>query len=472
MSNFAGIDLSSSSNNSLSSNDCSSSNLGISLGSSSNNTLRNNNCSSNSFSGMWIYSSSSNTLSNNTCSNSYHGIFLGSSSNNTLSNNTCSLNIWDGMHLGLSSNNTLSNNDCSYNVIGMYLFSSSNDNILSNNTASSNGARGVWLADSTGIAVYHNIFIDNTDNHACDNRGSENLWNASYPTGGNYWDDYTGVDEFSGLDQDQPGPDGIGDTPYVIDANSTDYYPLMESLPNTPPAASFTVSPSTGYVSTVFSVDASSCSDAEDDLSELEVRWNWESDGTWDTSWSVEKTDSHQYSAEGTYTITLEVKDTEGLIDNTTKQVTVATDNAPPVADAGTNQTVTVGEEVTFDGSESSDDVGIENHTWTFTYDEAGRELHGVAPAFTFDISGTYIVTLSVEDAEGETDTDTVTIVVEEEEQEDEDEKSFIESYGLPLGIAVALAIVALILFFVLKGRKGGEAPVTLVEPRETEPVD
>ena len=37
-------------------------------------------------------------------------------------------------------------------------------------------------------------------------------------TFGNYWSDYRGVD-FNG--------DGIGDSPYVIDGNRTDHYPLM-----------------------------------------------------------------------------------------------------------------------------------------------------------------------------------------------------------------------------------------------------
>jgi len=54
-----------------------------------------------------------------------------------------------------------------------------------------------------------------------------NVWNDGYPSGGNYWSDYTGVDEKSGPNQDQPGSDGIGDTPYFIDGYNQDRYPLM-----------------------------------------------------------------------------------------------------------------------------------------------------------------------------------------------------------------------------------------------------
>ncbi|MDD3792425.1 MAG: hypothetical protein PHY74_04775, partial [Candidatus Bathyarchaeota archaeon] len=37
---------------------------------------------------------------------------------------------------------------------------------------------------------------------------------------GNYWSDYTGTDD---------NTDGIGDTPYIIDALNQDRYPLMQN---------------------------------------------------------------------------------------------------------------------------------------------------------------------------------------------------------------------------------------------------
>ena len=77
--------------------------------------------------------------------------------------------------------------------------------------------------------------------------------------------------------------------------------------------AVFTVSPIRGYVTDTFAVDASWSSDLEDSVSALQVRWDWEDDGIWDTNWSTSKTAQHQYPTPGNYTIRLEVMDTGGL---------------------------------------------------------------------------------------------------------------------------------------------------------------
>jgi ABC-type transport system substrate-binding protein/PKD repeat protein len=159
----------------------------------------------------------------------------------------------------------------------------------------------------------------------------------------------------------------------------------------------------------------------------------------------------------GTYEVTLTVTDDDDATDTDTMTVTVqdvAPTNDAPVADAGAAQTVIVGVEVTFTGSASTDSDGtIANYTWTFTYDGETETLYGVSPKFTFEIAKAYTVTLTVTDDDGATDTDTVTITVEEED----DEKSFLESYGLPIGIVIALIVAALVAFFVMKGRKGGK---------------
>jgi len=92
---------------------------------------------------------------------------------------------------------------------------------------------------------------------------------------------------------------------------------------NTAPKASFTVTPSTGFISTTYQFDASGCTDKEDQLSSLKVRWDWENDGNWDTAFSATNLAGHQYGSIGTKTIRLQVQDTGGLTGSTTREVTV-----------------------------------------------------------------------------------------------------------------------------------------------------
>ena len=87
---------------------------------------------------------------------------------------------------------------------------------------------GVRLTSTTNASVHHNEF-QGPRVPAYDERGPENRWDDGYPSGGNHWSDYAGVDEMSGPNQDLPGPDGIGDTPYVIDGDSRDRYPILNS---------------------------------------------------------------------------------------------------------------------------------------------------------------------------------------------------------------------------------------------------
>jgi hypothetical protein len=53
------------------------------------------------------------------------------------------------------------------------------------------------------------------------------IWDNGYPSGGNYWIGYVSSDKYSGPGQNITGSDGIGDTPYVIDADDIDHYPFM-----------------------------------------------------------------------------------------------------------------------------------------------------------------------------------------------------------------------------------------------------
>jgi parallel beta-helix repeat protein len=200
------------------------SNEGILLDSSSSCTVSGNNITANGYCGIELDSSSGNSISgNNITANSEFGIFLSSSNSTSISGNNITANSYCGIELDSSSGNSISGNNIANRYFGIYL-SSSNSTSISGNEITANSYCGVFLDSSFNNMFFHNNFINNTRQVSSD--GSPNTWDNGYPSGGNYWSDYTGVDQKSGPYQNVTGSDGIGDTPYVIDANNIDRYPL------------------------------------------------------------------------------------------------------------------------------------------------------------------------------------------------------------------------------------------------------
>ena len=200
-----------------------------------------------------LYSSSNNNMNENNIGNGYYGIKLHDSSNhNSISANSIAKNEW-GIHLTNSINNTIYGNNIAENNWGIELQYSSNNSITGNNVTA-NMAHGIWLGrspnnhisrnnitnNSDGVGLYessnntfhHNNFIDNTQQTYFLTSGYANFWDDGYPSGGNYWSDYAGVDFCSGSYQNESGGDGMGDTPYVIDVDNRDNYPLMNPWPS------------------------------------------------------------------------------------------------------------------------------------------------------------------------------------------------------------------------------------------------
>ncbi|MFQ6106043.1 MAG: PKD domain-containing protein [Thermoplasmata archaeon] len=123
----------------------------------------------------------------------------------------------------------------------------------------------------------------------------------------------------------------------------------------------------------------------------------------------------YMFSEPGSYGVNLTVTDAAGLSGWDTATITV-NDITDPIADAGPDQAVFSGDQVFFDGTNSTDNVGVVNYTWTFTYDGGPINLWGAAPNFTFVTPGIYDVTLTARDAAGNTGSDAVTITVEDNE--------------------------------------------------------
>jgi parallel beta-helix repeat protein len=172
------------------------------------------------------FSCSDNSISGNALANNLDAIVLSFSSNNTISKNSIASNNLDGITLTfLSSYNKILGNDITGNSgSGLNLWGYSDHNTISQNSIVSN-RYGIGLNSSSSNIFYHNSIINNTQQVQSEN--STNKWDNDYPAAGNYWSDYLGNDVFSGPYQNESDRDGIGDTFYIIDLNSTDHYPLI-----------------------------------------------------------------------------------------------------------------------------------------------------------------------------------------------------------------------------------------------------
>jgi parallel beta-helix repeat protein len=139
----------------------------------------------------------------------------------------------DGLLLAGTTNCTLTNmtlgNDQPYvyganasqPTYGLTFFESSNDTV--ENCKFCNDTCGIVLYHSARSLFRHNYFVNNYQ--SVFSESSTDVWDDGVE--GNYWSDYNGTDLYSGPYQNQTGSDGIGDTPYVIDASNNDSRPLM-----------------------------------------------------------------------------------------------------------------------------------------------------------------------------------------------------------------------------------------------------
>ena len=193
---------------------------GIKVTSNDNTLIGNNDNMNDGGIGIYLSSSSNNTLRGNIM-HSDDAIHLSSSNNNILIHNGAS-GFFTGISLFSSSNNTLSYNGAGGMLYGISM-QSSNNNTLIGNSVSSFKLEAIFLDSSNNNIIYHNNILDYS--YAGDY--GNNLWDNGYPSGGNYWSDYTGTDSNN---------DGIGDTPYPISGGSSvDRYPLMAPYTGEPP---------------------------------------------------------------------------------------------------------------------------------------------------------------------------------------------------------------------------------------------
>jgi parallel beta-helix repeat protein len=202
---------------------------GIEIYYSSNITIRNNNVSSNNFNGIYLYYSSTNNIIGNIASNNKNdGIEVWGSSNNIItsnnasSNGQCGFDIYPG-----SDNNTISDNVLySNNNRGIHVLWADENTVMNNNVLN-NGFVGIYIFYSYSNLVYHNNLIGNKY-QAYDTHPTDNDWYHQFLLEGNYWSEYTGVDDGSGTGKHAIAGDCIGDTLIPHPGIDYDFYPFVK----------------------------------------------------------------------------------------------------------------------------------------------------------------------------------------------------------------------------------------------------
>ncbi len=230
-------------NNTILENNITNNTYGIRLWwNSYNNTISGNNIVNNVL-GVNSDYTNQNSIFGNSITNNDYGLFLDDFWNGTISkNNITNNNVWGVRLQWRSLNNRISENKITNNKGGVSIEDGSNNTIVRNTVANNNGVGlflrqfnssnisennimnnnfGINLNSSSGNHVYHNNFIDNTV-QALVMVGYVNVWDDGYPSGGNHWNNYNGTDS---------NHDGIGDSPYILDTNNSDRYPLMRTWP-------------------------------------------------------------------------------------------------------------------------------------------------------------------------------------------------------------------------------------------------
>ncbi|UCD13535.1 MAG: right-handed parallel beta-helix repeat-containing protein [Thermoplasmatales archaeon] len=299
--------------------------------------------------------------------NEQYGIILSDAYNNVIYNCSLDNNRFYGIKVTGSDsyNNLIINNKIDNSIIGpfgkgLHLEDACHDNTFSNNHIS-NCDKGAYIdvtfsEDCIDNLFYHNNFIDNNRNayDECDN-----LWDNGYPSGGNYWDDYTGVDNDS---------DGIGDTPYNISGDNKDYYPLMEPWIKDEVTVGAN-GPYYGLINEPIQFHGLAIGGYKP------YTWLWDFG---DTYTSEEQNPSHTYTDAGKFDVVLNVTDSHG---NSSSDITFAwiqeTNDPPskPSIEGETNGKIKTEYNYTF---LSSDPEGL--HIWYFIDWRDGTNTGWIGP--------------------------------------------------------------------------------------------
>jgi parallel beta-helix repeat protein len=185
------------------------------------------------------------TILGNKITDATHGIVLFGSENNITGNVFQSIGLSSAIQLNFANRNLINKNYIDSCVEGIQIWQKSNNNTITENTITnckntaisfqysnenvvvgnniSRSGLGTSIYGSSRNIISNNNYILNAVQFDANESYYLTFGNDPSINGinGNYWSDYTGADADS---------DGVGDTPYIVNANHIDEYPLMNTV--------------------------------------------------------------------------------------------------------------------------------------------------------------------------------------------------------------------------------------------------
>ncbi|PVX24102.1 MAG: hypothetical protein CW691_08615 [Candidatus Bathyarchaeum sp.] len=180
--------------------------------------------------GVKLYQSTLNNIFENDLKHNYWGVWLYQSTDNNITCNNIAENSKHGLRLSNSSSNIITENNIAENSKYGLVFSNSSNNKITTNNIINNGV-GAGFVGSSNNVVYHNNFVNNKKHVEVTKNA---VGYIPIPDGMHIFDNNypSGGNYWDNYNGTDTNHDGIGDTSYLVSdyRNNTDDYPLIEPV--------------------------------------------------------------------------------------------------------------------------------------------------------------------------------------------------------------------------------------------------